>query len=485
MWMIADWLKEYEPAVKIEKGEPILRNVRILTPNSRQERQNVYVAPAKEYFGKGEGVICVHERDLLIFKTDDIDQIFNDILAAFDFYNDWTDGLKEKIDEGCTLQNILDESIDIFKNPIFILDTGYVAIAVSKGYGVEQIEPYWMHFLSGKSIQLDHVNKILPIISKNRKNTEIYLMDKSVFPFSSAVRNLFYYKRNKGTLSMIEVNGKSTKGTLHLFNQLANIIEYWIGHNEAQLELKDEISIFLNLLEEQAVIPAELEHKLDILGWKKDDDKILIKIKSMSEAEEIRKALITSLENTLFGCIIFQYESSLIIIVNLRIISEDILFRELRTYLTKTSAYAGVSYTFKDLFLLKQHYNQADIALRYGGKNAGKIYRCKDYALKYALNAINANIVIDICHPGLNRLAEYDKKHNTDFYETLKRFLFNERNQLMTAKEFNIHRNSLVYRIQKIEEIIGEDLDNVDTRLHLIFSFLIVYDNNVKNGEKL
>ncbi|WP_456298190.1 helix-turn-helix domain-containing protein [Blautia producta] len=36
-----------------------------------------------------------------------------------------------------------------------------------------------------------------------------------------------------------------------------------------------------------------------------------------------------------------------------------------------------------------------------------------------------------------------------------------------------IHRNSLLYRLKRIEELTGIDLDNEEIRLHLMLSYLL------------
>ena len=116
MWILADWLAKYNPAIKIENGEQVLRSARILSAETRMEAQNVYLARADQFAaGSGNRVICVHEGDSLLLDTEDMGAVFNEVLDAFDFYNAWADGLERDILDGCELQHLLDQSDPVFR----------------------------------------------------------------------------------------------------------------------------------------------------------------------------------------------------------------------------------------------------------------------------------------------------------------------------------------------------------------------------------
>lgn len=72
------------------------------------------------------------------------------------------------------------------------------------------------------------------------------------------------------------------------------------------------------------------------------------------------------------------------------------------------------------------------------------------------------------------KLIDYDKKYNTDYLETLYSYIANFKNQTELAKVMNIHRNTLYYRISKIEEIINIDLNNIDDFVSIYLSFKIL-----------
>ena len=63
-----------------------------------------------------------------------------------------------------------------------------------------------------------------------------------------------------------------------------------------------------------------------------------------------------------------------------------------------------------------------------------------------------ARVVVDRV---LGRLLAYDVSHSSDMVLTLDTYLRHERSLVQTAKKLGIHRQTVVYRIQRIEEITG------------------------------
>jgi purine catabolism regulator len=65
----------------------------------------------------------------------------------------------------------------------------------------------------------------------------------------------------------------------------------------------------------------------------------------------------------------------------------------------------------------------------------------------------------------LGALIEYDQRHNADLVRTLAAYLANNGNLQATARELNLHVNSVGYRMQRIRAIAGLDLEAAEDRL--------------------
>jgi hypothetical protein len=65
----------------------------------------------------------------------------------------------------------------------------------------------------------------------------------------------------------------------------------------------------------------------------------------------------------------------------------------------------------------------------------------------------------------LGPLLEYDRLHRADLVPTLRAFLAGSGSWAKCAEDLHIHVNTLRYRLQRIEQLTGRDLGNLDTRV--------------------
>lgn len=64
-------------------------------------------------------------------------------------------------------------------------------------------------------------------------------------------------------------------------------------------------------------------------------------------------------------------------------------------------------------------------------------------------------------------LAEYDRQHRGSLVETIDAYFNHHANVSQTAESLFIHRNTLLYRLDRIQELTGQDIDQPDMRLAL------------------
>ncbi|NLE45870.1 MAG: hypothetical protein GX620_14200 [Chloroflexi bacterium] len=64
-------------------------------------------------------------------------------------------------------------------------------------------------------------------------------------------------------------------------------------------------------------------------------------------------------------------------------------------------------------------------------------------------------------------LVKYDSSHHTELVPTLEAYFAHQGNVSQTAESLFLHRNSLLYRLERINQITGLDLANADDRFSL------------------
>lgn len=99
------------------------------------------------------------------------------------------------------------------------------------------------------------------------------------------------------------------------------------------------------------------------------------------------------------------------------------------------------------------------------------MYYCRDFALQYLLRiTANAEMTRDLLHPAVGILRRYDRENGTELIKTLDSYMEHGRNQIRTAEALFIHRNTLKYRLARIEELPQIQLSEPEDTLYLLLS---------------
>lgn len=133
---------------------------------------------------------------------------------------------------------------------------------------------------------------------------------------------------------------------------------------------------------------------------------------------------------------------------------------------------AGISRTATGLSSLRDSYREAKdavgIAYELGDQDTSTYYGdLKLYQLLLALKERNLSNLNQFYGDALGPLVEHDNRKQSDLIRTLNGFFEANGNLAKAAQELDVHRNTLVYRLERISELTGLDLDDSDNRLIL------------------
>ncbi|MFJ7899608.1 PucR family transcriptional regulator [Streptomyces sp. NPDC096198] len=144
----------------------------------------------------------------------------------------------------------------------------------------------------------------------------------------------------------------------------------------------------------------------------------------------------------------------------------EVLARETGT----RSGTIGVSAPCDSLDEIPHHYEEAQRALevrRHSREHYGTTF-FDELGLYRILGPGNDYRELEtFVHEWLGQLIDYDSRHHTAMVETLSRYFDCGGNYDETAESLAIHRSTLRYRLQRIRDIGGNDLANVEDRLNL------------------
>ena len=130
----------------------------------------------------------------------------------------------------------------------------------------------------------------------------------------------------------------------------------------------------------------------------------------------------------------------------------------------------GIGLALSDAGKLKQSYEQAAECINYCNKlNLNHQHLCYNQLGLYQLfsDLNQTNLYESFVETQLGALIHYDADNHTQLVETLSLYLQNNCNILHTADAAFTHRNTIKYRITRIEELLHIDLQNASARLNL------------------
>ena len=180
---------------------------------------------------------------------------------------------------------------------------------------------------------------------------------------------------------------------------------------------------------------------------------------------------------------VFQYGSTVIILfVNWRnySVSESAELHKNWTSLLETirnsGAYVGISLPFKHISEFSTAYHQAVSAAKQGRSAAPDqlVYFFSKYYINDLLDCYAEHYPLsNLCTSYLENLSFSDRCGYSDLV-LLYYYITSERNISLTGKKMHMHRNSVIYRLQRINDTLDLDLDDPDVRLRLMLTFKVL-----------
>lgn len=144
-------------------------------------------------------------------------------------------------------------------------------------------------------------------------------------------------------------------------------------------------------------------------------------------------------------------------------------FRRISDYLSPSNTSSGISQPFAELAEVSGRFQQANLTARVTKKP------CEFFDVVFPAQLFQVvcdNTRTDLfVHPVLARLRDYDRANQTEYFRTLRLYSLTLHNKEETARILCIHRNTLLYRLNKIRELFGVPYEESKTALSLLNSF--------------
>lgn len=391
--------------------------------------------------------------------------------------------LNQLVFSGGSLDELCQLGQELTGCPVCIHDDWFILIAMSSGSAAimppEQVDSSGKGFIPRQILE---EFKFDPDYEQTFAQQRCQLWVNAADVGRCLYVNLWREQRYWGRLLLFETNRPVEPLDYLMAECLAQRALYLMLRQKPGLRQHRNLDdVVFSLLEGRDPGPGDLRFLLDTLGWNGEDSFLCIRLQN--QREDPSGVLGHMLHSDLFRCFpgnfVMFLERQQCLVLNLTRNSQGL--SEIRHRLSPLCRdyclYAGVSSPVKGILALCQAAKQSEIALERAFELRGPdwVQSFSDCALEYMLGSIRSGLEPRyLAAPEWLALRQFDQEHDTRYFDTLRTYLLMERDIPKTARALIVHRTTLIYRLKKIGELTGLDLENPDLRLYLLLSLRLL-----------
>ncbi len=425
----------------------------------------------------------------VVYFGDSVSQaaLFNTALESLSELQEVTAGMHLLVNalfSGNGLQYLTDTAARLFGNPIYVVDLQHKYLAMSAGLVPDNAffnEESRSGYISEQGVAAIRANRLDEKI--RRSNTAYYcfndLAQKGMLVDAVRIQEI-----EVGHIMMLESEHPFRDYDADFFHRFSNLVSMELQKDSAYARNKGVMySYFLSdLLTNPGQDASKIRQRLRLLGYNLKETFYIVAIPPAghSTSDLQLNVILDCLIQIFSGSIYVIYEDTIVFFISRALfqnLSEYEMSR-LSDYLSANQLKAGISNFFRQLEDMPYFYQQAVDAVRLGLKlkDPSPVYYYSDYyAYKMLETAESSGINIRfLIHPGLMRLYLYDQKKGTELIDTLREYLHHPGQTSLVAKDLHIHKNTLLYRLGKIKELIGCGLTEGEEYMNMNFSMMIM-----------
>ncbi len=425
---------------------------------------------------------------ILINSRNDVYKLFNivqDILASNLRQAQSAELLLDALIHRRGIQQILEAGYDVLRNPIGIGDPSTKLVAhfrcifPNEPVWNKQIEQgYFSHEITNTQSFFDLNSKIF------ESNLPVYISNAYGLSFNSITGKIKVDNSIAAFLTVFEYEQPFRDGDIELVALLCDVVSAEMQKNKSYKNAKGTAfeSFIISLLESGIPDDATVNERILALNMNIKEDLYILSVdaRQLSSLNFHPIYLISLMENMVGNSKAILYSDYILMMISRSSDANpmaDSDVEKLNFFLKKNRIVAGLSRRFTNLKEIKTYFMQAQLAIELsvcrGMEHGLQTYEKVVPYHMLKLCSVQGDM-INICHPALHVLMEYDKKNKTNYTETLHMLLKHQGNQAETASALNIHRATMIYRMEKIRKITRLDLKDYETINHLNISFMVL-----------
>lgn len=410
--------------------------------------------------------------------------IVNKVNEIFNKYNQWEEKIQNAITQGHSISSLFNLIEEVINNPIIIEDCAS--------------EILYSHIPNTKMQQYNDYIKKYPL--SHKKNKSIYQENmKTLFKYDNFKKiadchlpTLFYNEQDKintlhqnifiknelvAKICIDEVFSVITNKDYCLLNTICSYIKQLILLNRIEISNQPKIveKIIRSLLSENIYNIEEIKDVLTSFSWNFDDEYVILALTHNnsllinSSLNFIASTITYNLQNSYY----YHFDNYTLILVNLSLCNSSInhIVNKLNSIDIDYNVSIGISSISNNIFNLKELSDQAIFTANNISNSSSNIGIFENFQLNYFFTNYAKTFQIDSVIPkGIYEIIKYDNENQTNLLQILETYLNNDRNIALCAKLLYLHRNTFIYKLEKIKQVSSLDFNNSSCRLKCLIS---------------
>lgn len=419
-------------------------------------------------------------------------EAFNRVQRLLLRLNTWENDMKTALLEGKSYQALLTLSEPVLNNFISISNSDFRLIAYTKSIAIA--DP-----VIGSLLQNGFHTKETVDLFTRLHTTKDWESQKKITlkPVSdlNAHPVLDYVFRMQGKY-FLHINmhcsaRKPSAGVADAFQILINCLEYCVKQDwNNRFALHQEPSrLFGDLIERKPQSNRVFAERLRTIGIPPEGPFTLLAFRLLGESssDALLSYCVGHLKDTFPSCFVGSYGSHALLLDPSEATKAN-GGEQLRLFAESHFCSVGISepfFTIRDFPYAFQQAIQAiemstrsrlPLAAALDGNSETPLHSFRDCFAYFVADTAknNSHLIEHFGQAGIvKRITDEDNRRGSDDALILYCYLKNERKASVTCSELFLHRNTLLYRIRKMEEKFGFSLDDASTRRQIVMEFLI------------
>lgn len=408
--------------------------------------------------------------------------LFNDVTWIFHSFFEWEILILNHFRRHASFHEVGEVLFQILQNPIsfctpilkiemHVIDDEY---PLPPNYGIRENE-----YLSVDEHELVLVDEEYKETLKTKYPS---IFSNAIYGFRKLYYNIFHENEYIGRIVIDEIYHPAKESDLSILILFSEYVKMaYLENCSASMGLPRELdTMFKKLLIYNNEYLERYDKILEKYGWKKNDYYLCAHLVSTNEEHFYSKII----EDTIYlhrlfeNNYAFSYEKAVILIINLGNKDDvEYIYKQLNYFSNKFNYSIGLSNAFNQFHKIHIYYRQAVEAYVMGQKKhpQNKVFKFHNYIVDIIIqNTLDANDSEFYISRKFACLENYDKEKGTELVKTLKVALSSNMSASVAQEILHVHRTTYLYRMRRIEEISGLNLEEYEVRLYLMILLKIL-----------